>query len=250
MLRLAAILLALFTTTAAFAQDLTVSAAISLKESLTAIGKQYEADTGDKVTFNFGSSGQLMAQIQSGAPVDVFVSAGQSQVDSLKKSGLLADSPARVIARNTLVLIVPKDAKNPPAAFADLAAPSIKHLAIGQPKTVPAGQYAMQTLTALKLADPLKDRLVFGENVRQVLDYVARGEVEAGLVYATDAREAAADVKVIATAPETSHDPIEYPAAVIKDTKHAASAAKFVDYLTTEKAQKILADSGFLPPAK
>lgn len=234
----------------ALAGDLTVSAAVSLKESLQAIAADYQAQTGQKVIFNFGASGQLATQIQQGAPVDLFISAASKQVDSLAKADLVVEGSRRIVASNALVLIVPPNLPIKVAAFEQLASPEVKRIAIGSPKSVPAGEYATQTLSAMNLTDVVKDRLVEGSSVRQVLDYVVRGEVDAGLVYATDAREAGDKVRVVAIAPETSHKPIVYPAVALKASPRQEEAARFLAYLQTPKAQAILTDHGFrVPPA-
>lgn len=225
-------------------EQITVSAAISLKEAIAQAAAEFEKASGDHVQLVFGSSGQLAAQIENGAPVDLFISAAQKQVDDLKTAGLLAGR-ARVIARNSLVLIAPADAASTPRDFKDLAAKDVVKVAIGDPKTVPAGQYAMQTLEALHLREPLTPRLVYGLNVRQVLDYVERSEVSAGIVYGTDARQAGDKVKVVATADPAWHAPIVYPAAVVKGSAHAAAAERFVDYLRGEKGQAALIHHGF-----
>lgn len=228
------------------AETITVSAAISLKESLVEIGRQYEAETGEKVEFNFGASGQLMAQIRQGAPVDLFISAARNQVEDLDKAGLLAKAPVKVVAGNRLVLVVPADAKDGPRGFSELAAGGVKRIALGQPKTVPAGEYAMQTLESLRIVREVRDRLIFGSNVRQVLDYVARGEVDAGIVYATDAMKAGGRVRVVATAETGTHKAIEYPAAIINASTKPATSQRFLDYIGGDKGQAILAKHGFV----
>lgn len=227
-----------------YAEQITVSAAISLKEALLAIAKDYEASTGNKVEFNFGASGQLMAQIKQGAPVDLFVSASEAQTMQLRKDGLTTGAPDRIIARNRLVLIVP-EGRDSPAAFADLANSAIARIAIGQPKTVPAGDYAMQVLEKLGIASATKDRLILGANVRQVLDYVVRGEVDAGIVYATDAREPGEKVKVVATADASWHRAITYPAVVLRGSQHQAAASEFLGFLGEAKTRSRLAQCGF-----
>jgi molybdate transport system substrate-binding protein len=226
-----------------------VSAAISLKEPLTEIAAAYERETGQQVRLNFGASGHLVAQIKAGGEAEVFISAAPEQVEELVAAELADGGSRRVIAGNTLVLIAPADAASPPTGFADLADSRHKRIAIGDPRTVPAGQYAMQTLTVLKLADALKGRLIYGASVRQVLDYVERGEVAAGLVYSTDALLSGGKVRVIATADASTHDPIIYPVVVINDRKRQA-AERFVAYLTTGEAQRILKERGFAPPLK
>jgi molybdate transport system substrate-binding protein len=237
--------------TSARAEDppaLRISAAISLKDALGDIAEAYQAETGQKVELNLGASGQLMLQIREGAPVDLFISAGQKQVDDLINAKRVDAASRRVVAENALVLIVPNDATNAPKSFDDLKSERVKRIAIGQPRTVPAGEYAMQVLQSLKIASAVKDRLIYGANVRQVLDYVARGEVDAGIVYKTDAELFAKEVKVIATADEKWHQPIEYPAVIVKDSAHADAAEKFLKYLSEPEAQKTLAKYGFKSP--
>jgi molybdate transport system substrate-binding protein len=228
------------------ADDITVSAAISLKESLEAIRPFYESASGDHVKLTFGASGQLAAQIENGAPVDLFVSAARQQIDELQTSGKVSASTSAVIASNEMVLIVPADAKSPPKAFADLG--SVQRLAIGEPKTVPAGEYARQTLEHLKLTDKLKGKIIYGLNVRQVLQYVESGEVDAGIVYLSDAQQSRNKVKVIARAEPEWHEPIEYIGAVIDGSAHSQAAKKLLAYLQTEPAQRILHARGFTNP--
>jgi len=227
------------------AETIRVSAAISLRPALEEIEKAFENEKGDQVELNYGSSGELMAQIRNGAQVDLFISAARTQVTRLEKEGQADDKSERVVARNVLVLIVPADSKLAIAGFADLGDAKVRRLAIGEPRTVPAGEYAMQTLRALKLEKTLEDRLVYGLNVRQVLTYVETRQVDAGIVYRTDALESAEKVKVVATAEEKWHEPIEYWGVVIKGSAKAKAAKAFLDFLSSEKAQAILKDKGF-----
>jgi len=236
-------------TGSALADSINVSAAVSTKESITDIAKAYEAQTHDRVNLTFGSSGQLAAQIKNGAPVDLFISAAVKEVDDLSRAGLVDDAKRRVVASNELVLIVPADAQARMSSFEQLKNAGVKRVAVGEPKTVPAGQYAMQVLTKLHLADELSPRLIYGANVRQVLDYVERGEVSAGIVYCTDAIQAGSKVKVVATAKASMHEPIVYLAAIIKNSGKKASAEKFLDYVASDKGWSILAAHGFTRPA-
>ncbi len=238
-------LLTLLIASTAFAETINVSAAISLKEALTEISKAYEQKTGDKVELAFGSSGQIAGQIKAGINADIFISAAQKQVDDLAKDGLTLENSTRVIARNTLVLIAPVKPNHPITDFKDLADPGVKRIAIGEPKTVPAGQYATQALTSLKLTDAVKDKLIYGANVRQVLTYVEMGEVDAGFVYLTDAKESGDKVKIIKTVPETAHQPIIYPAVILKSSSKTNSANQFLDFFNSDKAKAILQDKGF-----
>ncbi len=239
----------LFSVATAPGETITVSAAISLKESLGKIAATYEKQTGEKIEFNFDASGKLAQQIAQGAPVDVFISADNEQADKLVKSGNADRSSRRVIARNSLVLIVPTDHTGSPASFADLGTSKAK-VAAGDPRSVPAGRYAEQTLRALKIYDQVAPRLVLAENVRQVLTYVQRGEVEAGIVYRTDARVARSTVTVVQTADPQTHDAIEYPAVLVTASAHQQAGRKFLDYLKTQAASAVLTEYGFELPAE
>ena len=225
-----------------------VAAAISMKEALTEIGKGYEAEAGGKVEFTFGSSGQLAAQIKAGAAIDLFISAADKQVDDLVQGKHADPATRRVIAGNTLVLVVPAGAKGGPASFEALGDASVGRIAVGEPKTVPAGMYARQVFDSLKLSDRVKPKLVYGTNVRQVLVYVERGEVAAGIVYATDAVQSGDKVKVVATADAKSHDLIVYPAVVVTTSKQRGAAERFLRYLSGDKAGATLEAKGFAPP--
>ena len=241
---------ALATTAAPPAEPITVAAAISLRDALGDVAKAYEADTGRRVRFTFASSGQLMAQVKNGAPIDLFISAAEKQVAELVQDKLVDAASRRVIARNELVLVAPAGAASPPASFKDLADARHRRIALGEPRTVPAGEYAAQVLEHLKLSDAVRGRTVYGSNVRQVLDYVERGEVAAGVVYATDARAAGGDkVRVVARADPSTHAPIVHPAALVTASKKQDAARAFLAYLAGAKAQKLLAARGFAPPS-
>ena len=227
------------------ASEITLSAAASLREAFQEIGKQYEARTGTRVSFNFGASGALQKQIESGAPVDVFASAGRAQMDALALQELITTESRRDFTLNTLVLVVPADQAVELKSFANLSGAQVKRLAMGNPKTVPAGQYSEQSLTRLGLWPQLQSRLVLGEDVRQVLDYVARGEVEAGLVYASDVRAVDSRVRIVARAPADSHDPILYPIAVVRASKQQEAARTFIDGVMSDEGQHSLEKYGF-----
>ena len=225
-----------------------VGAAISLQNVLQEIGAKYKEQTGREVSFTFGSSGQLMGQIKNGAPIDLFISAAHQHVDQLAKEKLIDEASRRVIATNTLVLIVPADAASAPAGFAQLAGSNVRRLAMGEPRTVPAGQYAQQVLDHLKLTDSLRQRLIYGTNVRQVLAYVERGEVNAGIVYGTDALISGDKVRIVAVAEADWHEPIEYPAAIIAGSRNASAAGDFLEFLSSPAAREVLKAHGFGPP--
>jgi molybdate transport system substrate-binding protein len=227
-------------------REILVSAAISLKNAFEEIGQIYEKKTGVRVRFNLGASGLLQKQIESGAPVDIFASAGEKQMDELQMHKLIYADTRRDFARNDLVLVIPENSKLPIRAFTDLTRPEVERIAIGNPKTVPAGEYAREALNNLKLWNKVQSRLVMAENVRQVLDYVARGETEAGIVYASDISSVHGTTKIAARAPKESHGPILYPIAIVKETRVRSDAQRFIDLTLGNEGQAILAKYGFL----
>jgi molybdate transport system substrate-binding protein len=233
-------------------KEIMVSAAISLKNAFEEIGQQFEISNRDtKVLFNFGASGNLMRQIKGGAPVDVFASAALKDMEELDKENLVLTDTKINFAANGVVLIVPALSKVRVTSFEDLKRPDIKKIAVGNPKTVPAGRYAEETLQYYRISEVVKDKLILAENVRQVLDYVARGEVDAGVVYATDIGIRRQEIKVIMTAPEASHKPVLYPIAVIKGkgSMNEKAARKFIAFVLSGAGEKILKKYGFKAPS-
>jgi molybdate transport system substrate-binding protein len=233
---------------AAAVQELVFSVAISMKDATEELGRRFtQGHPGVVIRYNFGASGDLQKQIEAGAPVDLFVSAAARQMDELEKKALILPATRRTFARNVLTVVKPADSKIDIARPADLLDPRVTRIVIGNPKTVPVGQYAEESLRALGLWEKLQPRLVFSENVRQALDYVARGEVEAGIVYTTDAAVRARDVKEAFRPPEDTYRPVTYPVAVVKDARHPALASGFIDLLMSREGQQLLARFGFLP---
>jgi molybdate transport system substrate-binding protein len=225
--------------------DLTVSAAISLKDALDEAKQTYiAANPNVAIAANYGASGTLEIQIEQGAPVDVFVSAAPKQMDSLETKGLVLEGSRRDLLRNEVVLIVPKDSSAGISSFQDLTRTDVKHVALGEPVTVPAGQYAKEVLTSLGIYDAVNSKAVLGKDVRQVLTYVETGNVDAGVVYATDALSST-KVKIVATAPAKSHAPVVYPAAVIKTSKNPAAARALLDFLASPRGLAIFQKYGF-----
>lgn len=232
---------------AAQAGEITVSAAASLSNAFRDIAPLFEAaNPGTKVQLNFGASGALLAQIAKGAPVDVFASADQETMDQAQAQGRVAAAQRRDVVSNTLVLIVPAAASKTPAALADLAQPGYARIAIGLPASVPVGRYTQGALQAAKLWPAVEPKVIGATSVRQVLDYVARAEVDAGFVYATDAVLLRDKVKLALTAPSTK--PILYPVAPLAGAPNAAEAARFVNFLFTPPAQAVFARYGFGKP--
>lgn len=241
---LAALLLTLTASLATQAAELTVSAAASLTNAFRELAPIFEgANPGTKVQFNFGASGALLQQIAKGAPVDVFVSADQETVDRAQAQNLIQPGTRRDFVSNSLVVIVPTGTATVPKALADLAQPGCARIAIGLPASVPVGRYTKSVLEAARLWSAIEPKMVGADTVRQALDYVARGEVDAGFVYATDAAIMPERVKVAFPVPTTK--PILYPAAVVVGSPNAAIATKFVEFLSGPQAQGVLAKFGF-----
>ncbi len=222
---------------------LTLSIAASLQDTIVEIEASYQHDH-EVMDFrnNFGSSGTLAAEIKQGAPVDAIISAGPKPIDELQGSGLLEPGTRTNLLRNSLVLIAPRDSKL--TGFDDLSSAAVRTIALGDPASVPAGQYGQQTLTSLKLFDKLRAKIVLGKDVRQVLSYVETGNADAGLVYATDAR-ISTKVRVVAVAPEASHDPIVYPLAIVTGSPNQQAARDFIAYLSSPAARAIFIRHGF-----
>lgn len=230
------------------ADEVRIAAAASLKDAFGEITATFGKSTGHTATPTFGASGMLLAQIKAGMPVDVFISAGQMQMDELVAAKKALSADVCVIAGNDLVVIVPADAEVSPASLAALTDPHFARIAIGTPATVPAGQYAAESLTTAKLDEVLKPKFIFGSNVRQVLDYVSRGEVDAGFVYSTDVRDAGANTRIAFTVDPKLHSPILYPAVVVADSAHHQAAQLFCQFLVSPPAQKTLRSHGFAAP--
>lgn len=228
-------------------QELIVSAAASLTNAFGEIGKKFEsANPGTKIVFNFAASGALLQQIDKGAPVDVFASADQKTMDQATEKKLIVPETRKDFVKNELVCIIPSVSKAQVKELKGLTAQGIGKIALGNPETVPAGRYAREVLENEGLWEQLKPRFVFGESVRQVLDYVVRGEVDAGFVFATDAVVAKERVKVALEAQK--HKPITYPISVVGSTKNKDLAKRFVDFVLSGEGQEVLARHGFKRP--
>lgn len=243
------LLLSLFLFLAAMsarAEDLVVSAAASLTNAFKDIGAEFEkTQPGTKVVFNFAASGPLLQQIEAGAPADVFASADQETMDKADARKLMAPGTRLNFVSNRLVLIQPAGASGV-GTVADLKADGVKRIAIGNPASVPVGRYTRDVLQAENLWDVLTPKFINSDSVRQVLDYVARSEVDAGFVYATDAAIAKDKVKIVTAI--ATQKPVLYPIAVVAASKQAKLAQAFVGYVASEPAQAILAKYGFGKP--
>jgi molybdate transport system substrate-binding protein len=235
---------------AAAPREPTFSVAVSLKEAGEELGRRFvQAHPGVTVRYNFGASGELSKQIEAGAPIDLFLSAAERQMDELERRGLVVAASRRVFARNVLVAVKPVDSPLDLAKPADLLDARVRRVVVGNPRTVPAGQYAEQSLRALGLWERLGPRLVFAENVRQALEYVARGEVDAGFVYASDLASRPGRVKEAFRPGEDTYQAIRYPAAVVSGAREAALAEAFIRLLVSAEGQAVLGRFRFQSPA-
>ncbi|MDR3229429.1 MAG: molybdate ABC transporter substrate-binding protein [Puniceicoccales bacterium] len=236
---------------AARAEELTVFAAASLSNALKELAPAYaKASGGDTLRLNLASSGALTRQIREGAPADVILSADELRVDQLENAGLLLAGTRRTLLGNTLVIVVAKDGAPPVAQAADLLAPNVRRVGMGEPATVPAGTYAKEYLTKIKLWEGVSAKAVYLDNVRSVLAAVESGNADAGFVYKTDAL-ISKKVKIAREIPLAEGPSITYPVAVVRRTKKPDAAKRFAEWLATPPAQTVFAKYGFLPaPAK
>ncbi len=232
----------------ALAGDIVVSGAASLTSAMTEIKNAFQSSHPDrKVYVNFASSGQLLQQIEAGAPVDVFAPADQETMDRAQQHGLI-DASSRVdFTANDLMLVVPCDSKDVHCAK-DLTDAKVDRIALGEPDAVPAGSYTKQALAKLGLWDTLSPKMVYGLSVKQALDYVALGEVGAAFIYGTDARLAPDRIRIIMNM--GGHTPIVYPAAVVAGSAQKDGAREFIAFLTSDAGQTILAKYGFKKPGE
>ena len=225
--------------------EIIVSAAISLKDALDEVTNLWAAANPNvSIKTNYGASGTLQLQIEQGAPVDVFISAAPKQMDALASKGLLLEGTRKDLLRNEIVLIVPQDSTLGITKFQDLLKPNVKKVALGEPVAVPAGKYAQEVLTHLGIYDQVNAKAVLAKDVRQVLTYVETGDVDAGIVYTTDALSSN-KVKIVAEASADSHEPVIYPVAVIKTTKYPTVAQAFEDFLFGPQARAVFQKYGF-----
>jgi molybdate transport system substrate-binding protein len=231
----------------AHADELVVSAAASLTNAFKAASEVFEQQhPGTKVLLNFGASDVLMQQIVKGAPADVFASADQKAMDKAAAEKVIVPATRRDFAANSLVLIVPADSHFAPAALSELTSTNVKRVAYGDPASVPVGRYTQGALQAAGVWDAVSAKAVLASNVRQSLDYVARGEVDAGFVFSTDAAVMPDKVKVALNVPTQA--PITYPIAQVEGSRHAANAQAFMNFVLSPDGQAVLAKYGFKPP--
>ncbi len=222
-----------------------VAAAASLQQALQEVSPIYtKANPNQSVNYNFAASGVLQQQIEQGAPVDVFISAADRQKTNLQSKGLLVSGTQQNLLTNQLVLIVPKQSSGSLTNFKQLIKPEIKRISIGEPRSVPVGQYATEVLKNLGILEQVKSKFVLGNNVKSVLTTVETGDVDAGIVYITDAKSSD-KITVAAIAADKLHSPIHYPIAVIKSSKLIAGSRQFIEFLQSKPARTVFKRYGF-----
>lgn len=222
--------------------EILVSAAASLTDVLNELAEKYQEEHPEtEISFTFGGSGALQTQIEEGAPVDLFFSAAEENMDALEEKGLIDTETSRDLLKNEIVLITPKDGTDA-VTFESLPG-NAERIALGEPESVPAGKYAQQIFEQIGNWEAVKEHAVFAGNVREVLTWVENGEAACGVVYATDAATSE-NIQVISSAPENGPE-VLYPAAVVKDCRNPEGAEEFLTYLSGEEAAKSFESWGF-----
>ncbi|MCR5108286.1 MAG: molybdate ABC transporter substrate-binding protein [Lachnospiraceae bacterium] len=225
--------------------ELTIFAAASLTDVAEELEKIYEEkNPGTELVFSFGSSGALRTQIEEGAPCDVFISAAQDHMDALEEEGMTEEGCRSDLLENKVVLVVPKDSQYKLSDFEGLKDEKISLIGIGEPESVPAGKYAVEVLTNLGLYEDIKDKFNYGTDVRAVLAWIEEGEVDCGIVYATDAYSTD-KAEIAAFAPEGSCDKVIYPVAVMKENSDVEASKAFVGFLKSDEAMELFEACGF-----
>ena len=225
--------------------ELTVCAGVGLTDAIKEINTLYMQENKNiTIVANFAAAGTLQEQIEQGAPADVFFSPGISQMDALQEGGLIIDETRRDLLNNKIVLVVPINSTLDITGFMDLLNEDVAHVAIGDPEFVPAGTYGIQALDAYGITEQLQPKLILCNDVRQVLSYVESGNVEAGIVYATDA-VITDNVKIVAEAPDEVNRKIAFVGAVIKSSKNVEAAKAYIAFLSSDKASTIFEKYGF-----
>lgn len=225
-------------------KEIYVLAAASLTDVLTELANNYKQKTSTEIIFSFASSGALQAQIEASAPADIFFSAAQKQMNALEEKGLIDSETRKDLLENKVVLISPKNSNLNIKSFTDITNSNVKKLGLGEPKSVPVGQYSEEILSNLSILDIAKEKAVYGSDVRNVLDWVETAEVDCGIVYATDAK-IAKNINIIAEAPEGTHKKVIYPISIIKSSQNKEEAKKFIEYISTYKSKEIFQNYGF-----
>ena len=225
---------------------LLVFAATSLRDPLTQLSERYESESGANVDLSFGASQSLAQQIASGAPADVFISAGTPPVDFLRERELISNTAARRLLGNELVIVAP-DEGGGIDSLESLSSDAVERLALADPDLAPAGAYAKEALLSAGIWDGLQSKILLGKDVRAAMTYVEVGNADAGVVYRTDARSSDS-LRVVHAVEAALHSPIAYPAVALSDSANREEVSKYLDYLSSEEAMTIFREFGFSEP--
>ena len=226
-------------------KKLMILAAASLTDVCGELETMYEeAHPDTELTFSFGSSGALQTQIEEGAPADIFFSASTKQMNALDEEGLMDSDSITELLENKIVLVVPKGSDKGISAFEDAATDKVSIIGLGDPESVPAGQYAEEVFTSLGILDDVKAKANYGSDVRTVLTWVESGEVDCGVVYETDALTTDA-VEIVTEAPEGSCKKVIYPIGIVKASENQDAAKELLDFFKGEEAGKVFEKYGF-----
>ncbi len=227
------------------AEEILISAATSLREALIEIESEYKKKNKTTITFNFGASGTLQRQIIGGAPCDLFISASKENMDTLEETGLIVPSSRKTLVGNTLTLIASKEKSESVTGIESLSGVEVGSISMGIPETVPSGKYAKESLENQGVWNQIQEKLVFGKDAKQVLDYVDTGNVDCGFVYQTDAMTLKTG-RIICNMPQSSYSPILYQVALVKDSKQPVAATAFLEFLLTDFSINIFEKYGFV----
>jgi molybdate transport system substrate-binding protein len=242
------LLVLLLARASARAAELNVFAAASLTDAMQEIKTAYEKESADRLSLNLGASSTLARQIQEGAPADLFLSADEAKMDGLEKKGLVLKGTRKSVLSNTLVIVVPADPEDTGLRIsspADLAGPRVRAIALAEPQSVPAGIYAKEYLRKVKLWEKVIDRVIPTENVRGALAAVESGNVDAAIVYRTDAG-ISKKVRIAYEVPREEGPAISYPFAVVSESRNPEAARRFLRYLESPAGLAVFRKFGFL----
>lgn len=225
--------------------ELTILAAVSLTDVCNEIKEKYE-EVNDNVTltFSYGGSGALQTQIEEGAPADIFFSAAMKQMSALNEKGLMETDTIVELLENKVVLIVPKDSELNITEFSDVTGDEVSMIGLGDPTSVPVGQYAEEIFASMGILDIVKKKANYGTDVRNVLTWVETGVVDCGVVYATDVMTTE-NVTIVSYAPEGSCTPVIYPVGVVKSSQYQEAGKAFIEYLRSEETMALFESYGF-----
>lgn len=223
---------------------LTISSGVGLRDVMLAIKQAYgQQVSGVTINYNFAASGVLRQQIEQGAPIDVALLASQTDMDALQSRQMLSSGTRKSLLKSEVALIVPRNSSDI-KQFQDLTKSSVQRIAIGEPRTVPIGQFAQEVFHYFGLTQQIKPKLVYAKSALEIISYVTSGNVDAGITHNTTAHQSH-DVKIVAIAPQKSHTPVIYPVAVLKNSKSPMAAKEFVRFLFSQEARSVFQGYGY-----